>query len=72
MIMVHFPELQLLYASDLVQMSGGKFFMPQYLTEVESAVNREKITVGRVFAMHADALEWKAIQAGIAQAVGGK
>lgn len=73
MIMIHFPEHQLLYASDLVQMAGGgKFFMPQYLTEVESAVNREKISVNRVFAMHSDAVEWKAIQAGIAEAVGKK
>lgn len=70
MIMVHFPELQLLYTSDLIQtMPGGKFFMPQYLTEVESAVNREKIAVNRVFAMHSDALEWKAIQASIAEAI---
>jgi hypothetical protein len=59
MMMVYLPEHKLLYASDLVQKSlNGSFFMPQYLSEVLQAAEREKLEVSNVFAMHTDLTSW--------------
>jgi hypothetical protein len=53
MLMAWFPEHKLLYASDMVQrLRDGTFFMPQYLSEVLDAVEREGLSPERVFAMH--------------------
>lgn len=60
MMMVYFPAHKLLYASDLVQKAqNGSFFMPQYLSEVVQAAEREKISVENVFAMHTDLTAWQ-------------
>jgi hypothetical protein len=69
MLMVYFPEHQLLYGSDLVQggQSGG-FFMPQYLTELSDAAKREGLKVNAVFAMHAPLIEWTKITEAINKA----
>ncbi|MEW6126960.1 MAG: hypothetical protein AB1757_07970 [Acidobacteriota bacterium] len=61
MMMAYFPEHRMLYASDLIQFGGGNFFMPQYLAEVMDAVNREHLTVDKVFAMHLTLMDWKKI-----------
>lgn len=59
MIMVYLPEYQLLYASDLIQKSlNGSFFMPQYLSEIMQAVEREKLKVKNVFAIHTELTPW--------------
>lgn len=69
MLMVYFPEHRLLYAGDLVQkLPDGSFFMPQYLSEVEQAVEREKLRVDSIFAMHSDKLARSEIVAAIAAA----
>src|SRR5262249_4024970 len=63
MVMVYFPEHHLLYGSDLIQrMPDGKFFAPQYLTELSDAVEREGLRVERAFAMHSDALDWNLVR----------
>ncbi|HVQ36985.1 MAG TPA: hypothetical protein VMS31_05610, partial [Pyrinomonadaceae bacterium] len=59
MMLVYFPELKVLYGSDLVQPDrNGGFFSPQYLSEVAEIVNSEKLEVDRVYAMHLDATPW--------------
>lgn len=59
MMMVYFPEHQLLYSSDLIQKSrDGIFFMPEYLSEVMQAVAREKLNVSKIFAMHTELTPW--------------
>jgi hypothetical protein len=70
MMMVYFPALKTLYASDLVQGNAQRgFFMPQYLTEVRDAVEREKLVVERVFAMHAPPMPWSDIEQAVRKAV---
>lgn len=62
MIMIYFPQHQMLYASDLIQKNrDGSYFMPQYLSEVVDAAVREKLTVKNVFAMHAEITPWSDI-----------
>lgn len=69
MMMIYFPEHRLLYGSDLLQkMPDGSFFMPQYVSEVMSAAEREKLSVERVFAMHMDAMNWTDVGAAVSKA----
>ncbi|HEX8456799.1 MAG TPA: hypothetical protein VF656_05690 [Pyrinomonadaceae bacterium] len=69
MMMVYFPEHRLLYGSDLLQKRpDGSFFMPQYVSEVISAAEREKLSVERVFAMHMDAMNWTDVAAAVSKA----
>ncbi|HEY0099463.1 MAG TPA: hypothetical protein VGB76_10990 [Pyrinomonadaceae bacterium] len=69
MMMIYFPEHRLLYGSDLLQkMPNGSFFMPQYVSEVMSAAEREKLAVERVFAMHMDAMNWTDVGAAVSKA----
>ncbi|HEV7902390.1 MAG TPA: hypothetical protein VGO96_01010, partial [Pyrinomonadaceae bacterium] len=69
MMMVYFPEHRLLYGSDLLQkMPDGSFFMPQYVSEVMGAAEREKLAVERVFAMHMDAMNWTDVGAAVLKA----
>lgn len=69
MMMIYFPEHRLLYGSDLLQkMPNGSFFMPQYVSEVMSAAEREKLSVERVFAMHMDAMNWTDVGAAVSKA----
>ncbi|HEY7546120.1 MAG TPA: hypothetical protein VID27_14610, partial [Blastocatellia bacterium] len=59
MMMVYLPEHKILYGSDLIQkMPDGSFFMPQYLSELVDAVNRENLAVETVFAMHLGPTTW--------------
>lgn len=69
MMMVYAPQHRLLYGSDLVQKTGNSsFFMPQYLTELVSAVTREKLVVDKVFAMHGTQVNWSEINEAIGKA----
>ena len=69
MMMVYFPEHKLLYGTDLVQkLRDGSFFMPQYLSEVVDAVQRENLTVEKIFAMHLNPLPWTAITSAVEKA----
>ena len=69
MLMVYFPEHRLLYGADLIQrMPDGSFFMPQYLSELAEAVQREKLQVDTVFAIHYAAGAWREIIEAIAKA----
>ncbi len=62
MLMVHFPDHNLLYASDMLQrLRDGSWFMPQYLSEVVDAVRREGLSPERAFAMHLGATPWSDI-----------
>lgn len=64
MMMIYFPDHKLIYAGDLVQKSlKGGFFMPQYISEILSAVEREKLTVENVFAIHTDLTPWSELEA---------
>jgi hypothetical protein len=69
MLMVYLPQHRILYGADLIQrMPDGSFFMPQYLSELADAVNREKLQVDTVFAMHYTAGTWREILDAIARA----
>jgi len=62
MIMIYAPKLKVIYGADLVQpLPKGGFFMPQYISELKSAADREKLDVQRVFAIHCPPLEWKKV-----------
>jgi hypothetical protein len=66
-MMVYFPEHRLLYGSDpFQQMEDGKFFYPQTVYELQSAVEREHLSVDRFFMMHIGPTPWsmalKAVQ----------
>lgn len=66
MVMVYMPEHKILYGSDLIQkMRDGSFFMPQYLSELADAANREKLAVETVFAMHLGPTPWAEVKAAI-------
>lgn len=73
MLMVYFPEHKLLYASDLIQkMPDGTFFMNQFLSEVIQAAEREKLSVNKVFAMHAEVTNWSDLVNAVEKTVAGK
>lgn len=55
MMMVYFPEHKLLYASDLYQPGNSQ---KHYTYEVIQAVEREKIEVESVFAMHSPVVKY--------------
>lgn len=59
-MLVWFPGAHLLYSSDLIQRSrAGGFFMPEMLTEVQAAVQRENIDgIERVIGMHLAPTPW--------------
>ena len=67
MVAVYFPKQKVLYASDLIQYSGGDFFFKQYLAEVKALVDRHKLDVQTVYAMHMMPLEWKKIEEALNQ-----
>jgi hypothetical protein len=69
MMMVFFPEHNLLYGSDLVQQRrDGSFFMPVYLSELLDATLRENLSIHSVFAMHLGITPWRDIEAAVAKA----
>jgi hypothetical protein len=61
-MMVYFPEHKLLYGSDpFQQMEDGKLFYPQTVYELESAVEREHLSVDRFFMMHIGPNPWSMV-----------
>jgi hypothetical protein len=73
MMMIYFPEHKLLYASDLIQKSpNGSFFMSQYLSETMQAVERERLVVNKVFAMHTEVIDWNEITSAVEKKVTAK
>jgi hypothetical protein len=61
-MMVYFPEHKLLYGSDsFQQMEDGKLFYPQTVYELQSAVDREHLTVDRFFMMHIGPNPWSMV-----------
>jgi hypothetical protein len=66
MVAVYFPKQKVLYASDLVQQMRDKsFFFIEYLAEVKAMVDRHKLDVEIVYAMHTQPLPWKDILAAL-------
>jgi glyoxylase-like metal-dependent hydrolase (beta-lactamase superfamily II) len=59
-MMVYFPEHKLLYGSDAFQkLSDGKYFIPQTVSEVAVAVEREHLAVENFFMMHMGITPWQ-------------
>lgn len=68
MVAVYFPKQKVLYASDLVQQMRDKsFFFIEYLAEVKAIVDRHKLDVETVYAMHTRPVAWKEITAALDQ-----
>jgi hypothetical protein len=61
MMVVYSPGTQTLYASDIIQKYQGKFFNLEALSEVAGLVQREKLDVKTVFAMHTGAIPYAEI-----------
>jgi hypothetical protein len=62
--MVYFPESHLLYASDTLALNGdGGLYDPELMHEVAQAVERAKIKVDTVFAMHQGPMPWSQVLA---------
>lgn len=64
MIALYFPKQKVLYASDLIQMTGRKrdrFFAPQYLSEVKALIDRHDLKIETVFAMHLSPIPWSRV-----------
>ncbi|MGB3465467.1 MAG: hypothetical protein WBA74_09355 [Cyclobacteriaceae bacterium] len=62
MLMVHSKKDEWLYTADLIQKTPEGFFMPQYLTEVQDAVNKNKLEVSKVFGMHLQPVEREKVE----------
>lgn len=68
-MMVYFPEFKLLYGSDpFQQLQDGKLFYSQTVYELQSAVERESLTVERFFMMHIGPNPWSLVQQTVQQA----
>ena len=68
-MMVYFPEHRLLYGSDpFQQLEDGKFFYPQTVFELQSAVEREHLTVDLFFMMHIGPAPWSEVMQTVADA----
>ena len=64
-MMVYFPELKVLYASDLAQPAGSGDWTPTYYDELRAAVERAGLKVDTLFAMHMTPVPWSDILAHI-------
>ena len=64
-MMVYFPELKVLYASDLAQPAGSGDWTPTYYDELRAAVERAGVKVDTLFAMHMTPVPWSDILAHI-------
>jgi hypothetical protein len=60
---IYWPAHRLLYASDIMQLQNGGIWLPQYRDEVAELIEREKLDVVTVFAMHFPPTPWKSLQA---------
>jgi hypothetical protein len=66
MVFVYFPNQKVLYASDLVQRGrDGSFFFLEYISEVKAVVDRYKLNVETVYAMHTTPIPFKEIEAAL-------
>jgi hypothetical protein len=66
---VYFPESRLLYASDTLAINGdGSLYDPELMQEVMQAVQRAKLNVETVFAMHQAPMPWAQVVALVAKA----
>ena len=62
MMMVFFPEVNILYGSDLFQRRPtGEFFTRQTVSEFVKVVQREKLNVKKVFMLHVGEMDWEEI-----------
>lgn len=62
--MVYFPDSRLLYASDTLAINGdGSLYDPELMQEVMRAVQRAKLNVETVFAMHQAPMPWAQVVA---------
>ena len=69
MLLVYLPTSKLLYASDeIIRLRNGEFFMPEFLVEVQSAVQRYGLPVDRVFGMHLGPTPWSEVESAIRKA----
>jgi hypothetical protein len=68
-MMVYFPEHKLLYGSDPFQELDGKFFYPQTVYELESAVEREHLSVQRFFMMHIGPKPWSKVHEAVQESL---
>jgi hypothetical protein len=68
-MMVYFPEHKLLYGSDPFQEMDGNLFYPQTVYEVQSAVEREHLSVDRFFMMHVGVNPWSRAMETVKQAL---
>lgn len=64
MMMAYFPEHKIIYASDLFQPKsrGGKYWNSHYTLEVVRAIQREKLEVKELYAMHSGILNYDEIK----------
>lgn len=68
--MVYFPDHELLYASDtLVLKPDGQLYDPELMREVAQAVQRNRLAVKTVYAMHQAPVPWQKVQALVNAAV---
>jgi len=68
-MMVYFPQHKLLYGSDpFQQLENGQLFYPQTVYELESAVEREHVSVERFFMMHIGPNPWSMALKAVEQA----
>ncbi|HEX7289396.1 MAG TPA: MBL fold metallo-hydrolase [Candidatus Angelobacter sp.] len=59
-MLVYFPEQKLLYGSDAFsKLLDGTYFIPQTVSEVAAAVEREHLTVEKFFMMHMPLTPWQ-------------
>lgn len=70
-MMVYLPGRRLLYASDLAQPSDGNMWMGESYDELRVAVEREKLAVDTVFAMHLGPVAWADLLTIVRKAVEG-
>ena len=69
-MMVYLPEQKLLYGSDAFQRNpDGTYNLPQTVTELMDAVNREHLNVRKYFMMHIKLSSWSDLQGVISDAI---
>jgi hypothetical protein len=73
MMVVYIPASKTLYASDIIQRSSsGEFFNVEALSEVVNLVNREKLDVNTIFAMHSGPIAYPEVVKAVDARLGGK
>lgn len=68
--MVYFPQQRLLYASDTMVVNPDKtLYDPELMREVQQAVEREHLSVDKVYAMHQAPVAWNEVVSMIEKAM---